>query len=165
MSPRTYYSTLSRAHVAASSASVQLALISGGPNLDTVLETSANQGEHLTRWVNKPRAAPANSNASHRACYRPMLTHQGKLRRDYGSRNNCSRWHEMRLIYVNSNATSLEVAPEYTKSKHRSGPPDFNRDCRVPPFFRRHGLTFRQWCSGRFNSTLFLASLSSQKHE
>lgn len=34
----------------------------------------------LTRWVNKPRGPPANSNASHRACYRPMLTRQGKLR-------------------------------------------------------------------------------------
>jgi len=48
------------------------------PNLDTVLEASANQAEHLTRWVNKPPAnagecitpgvLPANVNSAKANC-------------------------------------------------------------------------------------------------
>lgn len=49
----TYY--LALWHSVALFPSRRVALISGGPNLDTVLETSANQAEHLTRWVNNPR--------------------------------------------------------------------------------------------------------------
>lgn len=52
----TYYLALSRVlAVCPVFPSRRVALISGGPNLDTVLETSANQAGHLTRWVNKPR--------------------------------------------------------------------------------------------------------------
>lgn len=50
----TYYLALSHVH-SVIPIPFSSALISGGPNLDTVLETSANQAEHLTRWVNNPR--------------------------------------------------------------------------------------------------------------
>jgi len=50
----TCYPALSRLHAVALFP-FWISLISGEPNLDTILETSANQAEHLTRLVNNPR--------------------------------------------------------------------------------------------------------------